>query len=109
MDTLYKILDLLWKSGLSEAEFCQKAEINRSAVTDWKKGKTKSYMKHIPQIAKVLGVTEEYLLNEKLDAPQPTQEQQDEFTEMLLDCSPEEKEQVKQYIKFIKSQRMNSE
>lgn len=105
MDTLYKILNLLWKSGLTEIEFCQKTGINRSAVTDWKKGKTKSYMRHIPEIAEVLGVTEEYLLNDKETNSEPTQEQTEDFRELLRDCSPDECEQIKQYIEFIKSQR----
>ncbi len=62
-------------------------------------------MRHIPKIAEVLGVSEEYLL--AADST-PTQTQRDEFSELLQDCSPAEQEQVKQYIKFIKSQRKKS-
>lgn len=64
LHTLHKILDLMWEKGMTEAEFCNAAGINKSAVTDWKKGKTKSYMKHISKIAEVLGVSEDYLLND---------------------------------------------
>ena len=38
-------------------------------------------------------------------SPSPTQEQRDEFTELLEDCSSSEKELIKSYIKFVKSQR----
>lgn len=38
-------------------------------------------------------------------SPSPTQEQRDEFTELLEDCSSSEMELIKSYIKFVKSQR----
>ena len=34
-------------------------------------------------------------------SPSPTQEQRDEFTELLEDCSSSEKELIKSYIKFV--------
>lgn len=61
MDTLHKILDLMWKKKISDAELCSKAHINKSAVTDWKKGKTKSYMRHLTDIAEADDIT--YRLN----------------------------------------------
>jgi len=54
--TLHKILSLLWEKGESEIDFCNALGINKSAVTDWKKGKTKSYRKHLPAIAEHFGV-----------------------------------------------------
>jgi repressor LexA len=62
MDTLYKILDLMWKCGISDIDFCNATGINKSAVTDWKKGKTKSYKKYLPQIASFFNVSVDYLL-----------------------------------------------
>lgn len=79
MDTMHRILDLIWRNGLSEIEFCQKAGINRSAVTDWKKGKTKSYMKHIPKIAEVLGVSVDYLLEPEKNPMDITREEAKEI------------------------------
>ncbi len=63
MDTLYKILSLIKKNGLSDNEFTKKAGLNKSAVSDWKSGKTSSYNKHLPKIAEVLGVTTDYLID----------------------------------------------
>lgn len=71
MNTLHKILDLMWEKGISEAHLCKAAGINKSAVTDWKKGKTKSYLKHISKIAEVLNVSEDYLLG-CTDSPKTT-------------------------------------
>jgi len=87
LDTLYKILDLMWKSGLSEMEFCKKTGINRSAVTDWKKGKTKSYLKHISKIAETLGVTEEYLLSDTKAKAAPQEQPLSEKQETVLKLS----------------------
>lgn len=58
---LHKILDLLWKNNINEIDFCNAIGINKSAVTDWKKGKTASYKRHLSAIAEFLNVTTEYL------------------------------------------------
>jgi transcriptional regulator with XRE-family HTH domain len=66
--TLHKIFDLLWKSGVTEIDFCKNIGINKSAMTDWKKGKTKSYKKYIPEIATFFNVTPEYLFEQTFQA-----------------------------------------
>ena len=61
-DTLKRILTLMEEKGVTAKQFTMDLSINRSAVTDWKKGETKSYMNYIPQIAEYFGVTVDYLL-----------------------------------------------
>lgn len=60
---LTNILFLIRKNGLTENEFTKKVGLNKSAVSDWKAGKTKSYNKHLPKIAEVLGVSVDELLD----------------------------------------------
>ena len=105
MDTLHKILQLMWDKGISDMELCRSAGINKSAVTDWKKGKTQSYMKHLPEIAKVLDVTVDYLLDKK---EKPTAENDGEREELLkllgkmfTNLSEEQKETVLRYAEFL--------
>lgn len=74
MDTLYKILQLIKKNGLTENEFTKKVGLNKSAVSDWKSGKTSSYNKHLPKIAEVLDVSIDYLLDNSI----PTNKNNDE-------------------------------
>lgn len=74
MNTLHKIMELMWQQGITEADFCNAAGINKSAVTDWKKGKTKSYLKHIDKIADVLGVTKNYLLTDEKEKTAPDEQ-----------------------------------
>ena len=100
MDTLAKILNLLQTRNIEQQEFAKAIGVRKQAISEWKKGTTKSYMKYIDKIAEFFDVSVDYLLDVS-----PTQEQTDEFSTLIQDCSPEEKEQVKQYIEFIKSQR----
>lgn len=76
MNTLNKILYLIKKNGLTEIEFTKLINLNKTAVSDWKSGKSKSYLKHIPKIANVLNVSEDYLLLENL-IPSLTSDQQE--------------------------------
>lgn len=69
---LEKILMLLRKSGKSEAEFTKGVGIYSSALSEWKKGKTKSYLKHIPKIAEFFGVSVDYLLGLSVPDIDPT-------------------------------------
>ncbi len=64
MNTLDKIFFLLKKNGISEAEFARRLNISRSVITDWKKGRNKSYNKNerLNNIAEILNVQIEYLL-----------------------------------------------
>lgn len=81
MTTLEKILFLINKNGLTEIEFTEKIGLNKTAVTEWKNGKTKSYKKHIQKIAAILNVTEEYLL---LDENETSNIEGDTTDEKLL-------------------------
>ena len=102
MDTLHKILDLMWKQGISDAELCQAAGINKSAVTDWKKGKTKSYLKHIAKIAEVLGVTEQFLLGNENKKDRPEGQP---LSELFSDLSEDELSKVIAFVDSLKSKR----
>lgn len=99
LDTLHKILDLMWKNGISDAELCSRAHINKSAVTDWKKGKTKSYMRYLPEIAEVLGTTVSYLKDEtntkEKQSSSPSEDISEERKELhsLIDRLPPERRQ----------------
>ena len=112
MDTLHKILDLMWQQGLSDIEFCKTVGINKSAVTDWKKGKTKSYLKHLPKIAQVLGVEEKYLLEEvnfdvsanRLSGTKESNlnDKQSKIIDLTSQLTEEEQEEVIKYAELLK-------
>jgi len=71
--TLRNILYLLWDNDVTELDFCLAIGINKSAVTDWKNGKTSSYKKYLPEIAgyfktSVLDLTRAEFIADKLNA-----------------------------------------
>jgi len=57
-------------SGLSDTDFAEKAGAYRSSLPEWRSGKTKSYLKKLPQIAAALGVKSEELLDDDKNAPE---------------------------------------
>lgn len=69
MFILNKIITLLKEQGKSQKELCEYLGIKQQAFTNWKGGNNTSYMKHLPQIAKFLDVSVDYLLEEENTAP----------------------------------------
>lgn len=62
MNTVDKIDSLLKENNMNDGEFCEKLGIYPSALSEWRKGKTKSFKKHIDRIANMFDVSTDYLL-----------------------------------------------
>lgn len=62
MDIVERILELLQAKGIKQKELTDYLGINESAIANWKKGKVKSYMRYISEIATFLEVSVDYLL-----------------------------------------------
>jgi len=58
-----KIEPLLRSAGLSDSEFEKALNLPRSTVYDWRKKRSRSYRKYLPQIAHHLGVSVGFLLS----------------------------------------------
>lgn len=70
MDTVEIILELFKVQNKQQKELTQYLGISEGSIADWKKGKTKSYKKHIEKIATFFNVSVDYLLG--TSAPVPT-------------------------------------
>ena len=57
-----RIFSLADEKFKEQKDFANAIEKTPSMVSQWRMGITKSYQKHLPQIAKALGTTTEYLL-----------------------------------------------
>ena len=70
MDITERIFLLLSDAKIEQKVFAKEIGVSPQTITDWKNGKSKSYTKFLPQIAKALNTTTEYLLvgNEKQPA-----------------------------------------
>lgn len=70
--TLSRILALIEQQCKYENQFLSDMGYGKSIISDWKSGKSKSYLKKLPEIANYLGTTSAYLLGET-DDPTPTE------------------------------------
>ena len=69
-DVLRKIIALCQMRGIKQSELAEAIGLSgRSTVTNWKTGKSNSYMKYLPQIAEKLDTTASYLLGETMEMP----------------------------------------
>lgn len=102
MTTKEKIFELIEKNGTEQKKLAQYLEINPTSITDWKNGKTKSYMKYLEQIATFFNVSTDYLLGRE-SARQATD---DELKFALFNGSEgvtdEMFNEVKQFAEMVK-------
>lgn len=62
-ETRKQIFKLLEERGLSQKEFADKLEISSQTITDWKKGKSNSFMQKLERISQALHTTPGWLVN----------------------------------------------
>lgn len=108
MDVLNRIMELLERNDRSQKELMDYLGIKKSAFTDWKAGKSRSYLKYASEIAAYFGVTTDYLLRGETDTPKKpagnkADELDQEFSDLIAQLSPEQRELVKAQIKGILS------
>ena len=114
MDILHKIMQLLWENHIKEGDFCESLGISKSAVTEWKKGRTKSYMKHLPKIADYFGVPISYFENNENIEKSPSEltEGLNTIDSILIDkitqLPPEKKKQAFEYLDFLLSKHQDN-
>lgn len=67
MEILDKILAELKIKGILQKELADYLDLSPNNITDWKSGRSRSYTKYLPQIAKFLGVSVDYLVENHPD------------------------------------------
>ena len=118
MNTLDKILSLLTEKGIQQKTFAENIGVTKHTITDWKNGRSKSYMKYIDKIADFFDVSADYLL-EKTDDKSPLPKEainifdnvdMNAFSRQLYgQLTKEERKKVQEYILFLISQRAKNE
>ena len=99
MDTLTKILGIMKEQRVSQQEICRYLNLTKQTFSDWKSGKSESYLKYLPQIAEYLDVSVDYLLGK---TPSPEREDIPEDEKRLRDLlSQMSEEQLKTAYKII--------
>ena len=107
MYILTKIQDDMKKGNISQKEITSSLGLSQKAFSDWEAGRTKSYMKYLPQIAAVLGVSVDCLLerDEKAPAPEEPEQEQDaidaEFADRVSRLSESGREALSHYLDLL--------
>lgn len=105
MNTLDKIMFLLAKSGVQQKTFAEAIGVTKHTVTDWKNGKTKSYIKYIDKIAEFFEVSTDYLLtDDKKAAPQeqPLSEKQETVLKLSEQLTDEDLKKLIDYAELLR-------
>ena len=76
---LERIFYRLKEMGLEQKAFAQALGTTDKTVSAWKTGRSKSYTKYLPQIAKVIDMPVEYILTGEKKEPAPTPKNGDEL------------------------------
>ena len=76
---LERIFYRLKEMGLEQKAFAQALGTTDKTVSAWKTGRSKSYTKYLPQIAKVIDMPVEYILTGEKKEPAPTPRRETPF------------------------------
>ena len=89
------------KNGMSQADLSVKANISLPHVSDIELGKTRMKLDTFVRIIEALQVSADVLL--RPDIPQVNSIYQNEFSEVLGDCSPSEIDAILKIVKELKA------
>lgn len=101
MDTLTKILTEMKAKGITQRDMAAHLGMSENNISGWKAGKNKSYLKYISQIATILDVSTDYLLDtEQKENPALISEAK-KLYDMYSKLSPEAQKQVEAMIRLL--------
>ena len=102
MDTRDRIFELLDAQGMEQKAFAEAVGVSEVIVTNWRKGRSKSYKAYLVKIAQFLGTTTADLLGEK---QQSSPSKTDRLLEVFGDLTEDEKQDVARYVDLVKARR----
>lgn len=89
------------QKGMTQADLSVKANIGLSHVSDIELGKSKMMLATFARIAKALQISADVLL--RPDIPEVKNLYQNEFAEILGDCTPDEIDAIIKIVKELKA------
>ena len=69
MNTADRLFELADKQFKEQKEFAAAIGVTPSIISEWRRGKSASYQKRLPEIAQALGTTVDYLVNGEAPVP----------------------------------------
>lgn len=100
---LQRICDLLKEQKTQQKDLCEALNLKNKSFTEWKAGRSTSYMKKLPEIADYFGVSVNYLLGYEEIKKAPEEDDLSEGEKLLLDLfrqiPPDKQELALQMLK----------
>lgn len=104
---LSRILALVGKKHGAKKELCDAINIKPNTVTEWEKGRSKSYPKYAPQIAAYYGVSLDWLtgLSDIKNPPAVSDEGKlnEELISLLCQMNQDQLDQAESFLKWLLS------
>ena len=103
MDIVDRIFLLADKLYSEQRNFAADLGIPASRISEWRRRKSTSYNKRLPEVAAVLNTSVEYLLTgeERTPADQPATGREEEFVQLFGQLTPDQQELVLAQLKGI--------
>ena len=99
MNTRDRIFELLDAREMGQKAFAEAVGTKETTVSDWRRGKSNSYNRHLVKIAQVLGVTTSDLLGEERKGSPPSEE--DELRRLYAALTAQNREKAKDYLALL--------
>ena len=100
--TLENIIRIAKEKHISQVEICSKLGLAKAQFSNWKKDRSESYLKYVPQIADILGVTilDIYGIPYFVGEVELTQEEK-ELVLLMRSLSIKKQEMIKSFITYL--------
>ncbi len=104
-----RIKELRKKHGLSQQELADALHVHQTAVSQWENGKTAPDLDNLQQMAKLFGVSTDYILGQSKPTPSiPAPQLSDidfALSGEIRELTDDEKQDLLDYVRFKLSQR----
>lgn len=102
-----RIFELLDQTNMEQQEFAKLVGVSDDTASNWRRYKSASFTKYIPQIASVLETTVDYLLTGQTEKPAPQMEDglNAEIIRRLCQLTPEQMKQVDAFVQGLLAAR----
>ena len=100
-----RLKELRTSKKMTQDDMANLLNIKRQTYSAYERGISFPDINSVSYMADFFNVSVDYILGKTDIQTVPTPEQNNEFSEALKDFSEEERHQIENYIKFIKSQR----
>lgn len=98
MDEVDRLFALVDKRYREQKDFAAEIGVSASKVSQWRMRNTASYKKYLPQIARALGTTTEYILT---GAPEARPREGDRLLDAIEGLTEENRQKVAEYAELL--------